>query len=103
MKTTAALLLAFVVSSTFAFSPRFIGGVPKATALSAETNPFFDHARKCFVIGLTAITLANGAMLIGPLPAQAADSRVIGEIQGSGLIFKVSIRAFVSCVTHLVS
>lgn len=88
MKTAA--LLAIVVSSASAFSPSF-GGVPK-TALSSEKNPFFDHAMKGIVTGLTAISLATGA--IGPLPVQpvqAAESRLIGEIQGSGLIFKVSI------------
>jgi Na+(H+)/acetate symporter ActP len=91
---TATALLALLVSSAFAFSPtisRARFGTLSITTLSGQKTPF-DHVMTGVVSGLTAFSLATGAF--GPLlvqPVHAAESRLIGEIQGSGLIFKVSL------------
>jgi len=96
---TATALLALLVSSAFAFSPtisRARFGTLSITTLSGQKTPF-DHVMTGVVSGLTAFSLATGA--IGPLlvqPVHAAESRLIGEIQGSGLIFKdtLSVESF---------
>ena len=88
----SSILLTLVVSSTNAFcgmnKARF--GVSQSVTLSAHKNVFDHVLMKGIVTGVTAISLATG--VVGPLPilpVHAAESRLIGEIQGSGLIFKV--------------
>jgi hypothetical protein len=95
MKSTAPLAL--IVSSACAFcSTRKAGfGASHSVALSAQRNLFDNEVMKGIVTGVTAISFATG--VVGPLPilpVQAAESRLIGEIQGSGLIFKVRNQLF---------
>lgn len=95
MKSTAPL--AIIVSSACAFcsTRKASFGVSHSVALSAQRNLFDNEVMKGIVTGVTAISFATG--VVGPLPilpVQAAESRLIGEIQGSGLIFKVRNQLF---------
>jgi CreA protein len=114
MLLAAAVLLPSLDNGVVAFSPRPVSlRVPSiylAATLNDNNNPkdgspllavrqqmqlFQQHLSQGLAtaaLAATAATLAVGATTMLPAPAAAIESRIIGQLQGSGLVFKDTLQ-----------
>jgi catabolite regulation protein CreA len=89
MQNFQNIFIALLLSTPFAdafVSPSMDG--PQQTSLSDPNNPMGNFAK---VVGSAMLA---GSLVFGTVnqPAVAADSKVVGELKGSGLVFKDTLQ-----------
>jgi catabolite regulation protein CreA len=110
MMLAAVLLLQSQNNGVVAFSPRPVSlravpSVSLAATRNNDNNPteddgpllqqmqrFQKHLSQGLATAAVAATLAVGATTMLPAPAAAIESRIIGQLKGSGLVFKDTLQ-----------